>query len=121
MATNLPPQQIEDSAASTKLFFDTYGQAPLEFNAVEVDACVSFFVKKGFANDAALVVSTALLKQAKAEGQPIFRILDSLSGFNNLQLSTLVGEILNNNRTPSSVLGFRTKSASTDQSRNISA
>ena len=34
--TNLPPSVKEDSAAATKLFFDTYGQEPLEFAANDV-------------------------------------------------------------------------------------
>jgi hypothetical protein len=40
--TNLPAVEINDSAARTKLFFDTYGQEALEFNATEVDATINF-------------------------------------------------------------------------------
>jgi hypothetical protein len=119
--TNLPPRQIEDSAAGTKLFFDSYGQSPLEFNANDVNATVGFFESKGFASDASLVVSTVLLKQAKIDDTPIFKILDTLKDFNGLQLSQLVGEILNNNRTPTSTLGFRTTGVNPNQTRNISA
>lgn len=119
--TNLPASIRDDSAAGTKLFFDTYGQQPLEFNANDVSASIAFFESKGFDNDAALVVSTVLLKQAKLDGTPIFKILDTLTGFDSLQLSQLVGEILNNNRLPSSTLGFRVSSQSANQSRNISA
>jgi len=119
--TNLPARQIEDSAAGTKLFFDSYGQDPLEFNANDVSASIGFFESKGFANDAALVVSTVLLKQAKIDDTPIFEILDTLKDFNGLQLSQLVGEILNNNRTPTSTLGFRTLGVNPNQTRNIIA
>jgi hypothetical protein len=119
--TNLPARQIEDSAAGTKLFFDSYGQDPLEFNANDVSATIGFFESKGFASDAALVVSTVLLKQAKIDDTPIFKILDTLKDFNGLQLSQLVGEILNNNRTPTSTLGFRTAKVNPNQTRNISA
>jgi len=119
--TNLPARQIEDSAAGTKLFFDSYGQDPLEFNANDVSASIGFFESKGFANDAALVVSTVLLKQAKIDDTPIFEILDTLKDFNGLQLSQLVGEILNNNRTPTSTLGFRTSGVNPNQTRNIVA
>lgn len=121
MATNLPNRIIEDSAAATKLFFDSYGQQPLEFNAVDVDTTMSFFEKRGFAHDASIVVATALLKQAKIDGIPISVILDSLTGFNGIQLSTLVGEVLNNNRVPTSTLGFRTEKVVTNQTKNISA
>jgi hypothetical protein len=121
MATNLPNQAINDSAAATKLFFDTYGQQPLEFNAVDVDATIGFFERRGFSRDAALVVSSSLLKQAKLDNIPISQILDGLSGFNGLQLSTLVGEVLNNNRVPTSTLGFRTENVLTNQTKDIAA
>lgn len=119
--TNLPQNIREDGAAGTKLFFDSYGQDPLEFNANDVNATIGFFESKGFDNDAALVVSTVLLKQAKIDGTPIFKIIDTLKDFNGLQLSQLVGEILNNNRNPTSTLGFRTTGVNQNQTRNISA
>ncbi len=119
--TNLPSVSVEDSAAGTKLFFNNYGQETLEFNANDVNSTVSFFEKKGFEKDAALVVSTVLLKQAKIDGTPIYTILQSLQQFDGLGLSQVVGEILNNNRTPTSTLGFRTPDVKVTQSRNIAA
>lgn len=119
--TNLPNQQINDSGAATKLFFDTYGREALEFNTTEVDACLSFFIKKGFDQEASLTVTTVLLKQARLDNLPIFQVLDSLSSFDGLQISTLVGEILNNNRVPTSTLGFRTTPVRPNQTRNIVA
>jgi len=62
--TNLPAKQIQDSAARTKLFFDTYGKAPLEFPATDVDATVGFFTSRGFADDSAQTVALTLLKLA---------------------------------------------------------
>lgn len=121
MSTNLPPKLIEDSAAATRLFFDTYGEQPLEFNAVDVDACVAFFTGNGFEQDAAIVTSSALLKQAKIENIPIFRILDSLQQFGGIKLSALVAEILNNNRTVSSTLGYREPVTPANIIRNIHA
>jgi hypothetical protein len=118
--TNLPPQESTDSASLTKAFFDSYGQAPLEFSAIEVDSAVSFFEKRGFDKDAATITGITILKQAKLEGQPIYQILDTLQGFDSLQISSLVGEILNNNRPATSTLGFRvTGAARESQSRNI--
>jgi hypothetical protein len=119
--TNLPEFVREDSAAASKLFFETYGEQPLEFAANEVNATVAFFEKKGFANEAALVVSTVLLKQAKLDNIPIFKILDTIANFDVMKLSSLVGEILNNNRTATSVLGFRTADVRPNQIRNIYA
>jgi hypothetical protein len=120
MATNLPPGPNTDSATATTLFFDSYGEQPLEFNSTDVDAAVGFFESKGFDQDAATTTAITLLKQAKIETQPIFQILDTLKGFNNLQLSALVGEILNNNRPSTSTLGFRVANSNKiSQTRNI--
>lgn len=119
--TNLPPKQIEDSAAGTRLYFDTYGEAPLEYNATEVDACISFFQKRGFDSDAAIAVSSVLLRQAKIDSTPIFVLLDTMSGFNTVQLSALVSEIMNNNRVPTSTLGYKSEVVKTDITRNIAA
>lgn len=121
MATNLPSQTIEDSAAGTKLYFDKYGEAALEFSAVDVTLTIAFFESKGFDNDAAVVVGMTLLRQAKIDGTPIAQILDTLKAFTGIQLSQVVGEILNNNRVPTSILGFRTSDVKPNQTRNIAA
>jgi hypothetical protein len=121
MATNLPLKNIEDSAAASKLFFDVYGQFPLEFPANDVEASIGFFQAAGFDRDAAIVVSSTLLKQAKLDGTPIFTILDTVKKLSSLELSALVGEILNNNRPSTSTLGFRVVEISkANQTRNIS-
>lgn len=119
--TNLPSQQINDSAAGTKLFFDSYGQSPLEFNSNDVDVALGFFEKKGFGPESSRVLASTLLKQAKLDDTPIAVILDSLKSADQLQLSQLVGEILNNNRAAISTLGFRTTPVIPNQSRNIAA
>jgi hypothetical protein len=121
MATNLPIQTIEDSAAGTKLFFDTYGEAALEFPANDVNFTQGFFESKGFDADAASVVTMTLLRQAKIDGTPIGQILDTLKRFTGIELSQVVGEILNNNRVPTSILGFRTTDVKPNQTRNIAA
>ncbi len=121
MATNLPSKIIEDSAAGTKLYFDRYGEAAFEFSANDVTLTVSFFERAGFDSDAAATVSMTLLRQAKIDGTPIGKILDSLTGLSAINLSQLVGEILNNNRVPTSILGFRTTDVKPNQTRNIAA
>jgi hypothetical protein len=107
MATNLINESFSDSAQPTKLFFDTYGIAPLEFNAVEFDLAITFFKSKGFQEDAAVITASTILKQAKLDNMPVQKLLETLQGFTELQISALVGEILNNNRSPISTLGFR--------------
>jgi hypothetical protein len=122
MPTSLPVPSIQDSGAATKLFFDTYGKNPLEFTANDVDATTGFFTSKGFDKDAAQSTALILLKQAKIDKMPVFQILDTLKVLTGIQLSALVGEILNNNRGPSSTLGFKVKSVEKqNQTRNIYA
>ena len=118
--TNLPYTVPSDSAAGTKLYFDQYGDVPLEFPGAEVDAVIGFFKSKGFGEQAAQTTGMILLKQAKLDNMQVFKLLDTLKNFEGLQLSTLVGEILNNNRSNSSTLGFKVVSVDKyNQTRNI--
>jgi len=120
--TNLPPVPIEDSAASTKLFFDVYGREPLQFNVNDAEAAIGFFTSRGFDSDAAITTASTLLTQAKLDEVPIFKLLDTLKGLTAVELNFLIAEILNNNRGATSTLGFRIQSvAKTNQVRNISA
>ncbi len=121
MSTNLPSQVINDSGAPTILFFDSYGEAPLEFSSVDVDSTVSFFKAAGFDKDAAELTAMTILRQAKLEGEPVGVILDTIKGLGRNELSILVAEILNNNRVPTSFLGYRVPDVKTDQKRQIAA
>lgn len=113
---------MQDSAQSTKLFFDQYGREPLEFPATDVEAAIGFFQSRGFDRDAAEITSMVVLKQAKLDSVPVFRLLETLNSLDNLQISALVGEIMNNNRPSSSTLGFKTQTVNKDsQIRNIAA
>jgi len=120
--TNLPIKTDNDSAAATKAFFDTYGNLQLEFTANEVSAAIAFFQSRGFNDDASIVTAQVLLKQAKLDSVSVFKIIDTLKTFNGVQISALVAEILNNNRSVTSVLGYRLISVEKqNQTRNIFA
>jgi hypothetical protein len=122
MAINLPQSVVQDSAAPTKLFFDKYGQQALEFTANEVTASLAFFQSRGFDDDAATLTAQVILKQAKLDAVPVFKILDTLKTFNGVQISALVAEILNNNRNSTSTLGYKVVSVEKqNQTRNIYA
>jgi hypothetical protein len=123
MSTNLPKLIVEDSAQATKLFFDSYGEEPLEFPANDVEATIGFFESRGFDRDAAEITAMTVLKQAKLDSMPVYQLLDTLKKLEGTDLSALIGEILNNNRPPSSLLGFKfSPPAGTDlKTRNIAA
>lgn len=117
--TNLPAKQINDSAARTKLFFDTYGETPLEFNAIDVDSTIAFFEKRGFSDDASQVLATSILKQAKLEAISVQSVLDNIKNFDETQIGALVSEILNNNRPATSTLGYRKNLTTVSKQRNV--
>jgi hypothetical protein len=123
MRTNLPPVETgTDSAAATKLFFDEYGQSPLEFSANDVEAAIGFFMSNGFDRDAAEITAAVVLRQAKLENIPVFQLIDQLKTLDGVELSAMVGEILNNNRPSSSALGYKAANADDRfKTRNIAA
>lgn len=107
MSTSLPVSSRNDSAEGTRLFFDSYGKEPLEFSANDVAASVAFFEKQGFGETAALMISSIILKQAKLDNVPVFQLLDTLKQFDGVQLSAVITEVLNNNRSTTSTLGYK--------------
>lgn len=105
--SNLPERIVADSAAATKLFFNTYGEVGLEFASAEVDITISFFLSNGFETDAAISTALILLQRAKQEQKSVYTILDTLKFYNGIQLSAVVAQILNSNRQPTSSLGYK--------------
>jgi len=117
---NLPSVTKTDSAAGTKLFFDSYGNRPLEFGANEVNASIGFFSSKGFTEEAATITALTILKQAKIDGVPVFEILDTLKELNGIQLSGVVAQILNKSSPNTTTLGYLSVSVvKINQTRNI--
>lgn len=100
--------------------FDNYFNKKLSFPSNEVDAVVAFFQKRGFEKSSAISTATVLLNQAKLDGVKVFTLLDTLTGYNEIQLSAIVTEILNYNRLRTSVLGYKvTESKEKIERRNI--
>ena len=102
--SSLPiPAQTNDKGVTE--FFDKY-----------------FFENRGFQRSAAISTGTILLQQAKLDDIKIFKLLDTLKGFDEVKLSAVVAEVLNYNRLNSSTLGFKTTATSnTLEKRNIAA
>lgn len=122
MATNLPASSNTDSSETTKYFFDQYGEIPLTFPSNDVESAVSFFKGKGFGEEAAISTALVILKQARIDGISVFAVLDTLTGLTQLELSSVVAEILNNDRRPISVLGYRARNITKDEiERNVFA
>jgi hypothetical protein len=118
---NLPKNNtVSDSADEVKALFNQYYTGVLEFPSNEVDATVGFFEKRGFDTVSAGTISTIILQQAKIDNVKVFELLDTLKGFTDIQLSNVITEVLNYNRSKISTLGYKVSDTSTRlETRNI--
>lgn len=117
--SSLPTPVMTNDKGVTN-FFDKYFTEKLSFASNEVDAVIGFFEKRGFEKAAAISTGTILLQQAKLDDIKVFVLLDTLKGFDETKLSTVVAEVLNYNRLNSSVLGFKnTSTVNTLEKRNV--
>lgn len=106
--SNLPLQAVKKrSDKEINQFYDRYYSKQLSFSSSDVDSVIGFFTKRGFEESSAIAVGTTLLEQSKIDEVPIFKVLDTLNGLEELQLSAVVTEILNYNRSRTSVLGYK--------------
>jgi hypothetical protein len=119
VSSNVPIEST-DSAEPVKTFFDKYFVEPISLPAGEIDAVIGFFDKRGFDKTAATNISTILLAQARLDAVPVFRLLDTLKGISDAELSNIVTEILNVNRSKISTLGFKVENTQNQfEKRNI--
>ena len=117
---NLPPSLTSDSSEEVRSFFDRYFQHQITFPSNQIDAVIGYFVKRGFQEQAAKSTAIVLLNQARGDNVSVFKLLDTLKGLTDIQLSQVVTEILNIYRERSSMLGFKViKTDETTESRNI--
>jgi len=65
-----------------------------------------YFNSKGFDITAAEAISTIIMRQARQDSYDPMKILDSLRGLSDVELSGIVAEILNYNRLSTSSLGI---------------
>jgi hypothetical protein len=119
--SSLPQQKPENySDRDVRKFFNRYFTKTLSFPANQIDAVVGFFENRGFDNTAAVSTAIVLLEQAKLDDINAFKLLDTLKGLSEVELSRVVAQVLNYNRPRSSSLGFqRLLSQNTLESRNI--
>lgn len=112
--------QTADSATEVKEFFNKYFSKKISVTSNQVDSVVGYFRKRGFDTTSAVAVATVLLQQAKIDNVNIFKVLDTLQGLDQVQLSKLVATILNTNRSKTSSIGYKIENtAFTSERRNI--
>jgi len=91
----------------TPEYFNNFYDIEISYNPGEVDAVIGYFLKRGFDKTAAINTASVLLQQAKIDELNVQRLIDTLKGVTDVQLSLIVAQILNFNRSKTSVLGFR--------------
>lgn len=95
----------------TTEFFNTFYDIEISYNPSEVDAVIGYFLKRGFQKTSAINTASVLLQQAKIDNLNVQVLIDTLKGVSDVQLSLIVAQILNFNRSKTSVLGFRDESS----------
>lgn len=117
---NLPRLENIDSADEVKQFLDRYFTSSLSFPSNQVDAVIGYFENRDFDKVSAQTIGTVLMQQAKLDDVNVFELLDTLKGLDTLQLSAVVTEVLNYNRSKISTLGYRLNTATDKlETRNV--
>jgi hypothetical protein len=119
--SNLPQEKPQNySDRDVREFFNRYFTKTLTFPSNQIDAVVGFFEKRGFDNTAAVSTAIVLLEQAKLDDINAFKLIDTLKGLSDVELSRVVAQVLNYNRPRCSSLGFqKTSQRDTFEQRNI--
>ncbi len=97
----------KDNSDSQRRYFNNYYDTPINHTPSEVDAVIGHFRKRGFDEVAAINTATVLLQQADIDEVPVFQLIDTLKGATEVQLSNIVAQILNLNRSRTSRLGYK--------------
>ena len=110
-----------DSGEEVKEFYNKYFTEKISVSSNKIDAVVGFFEKRGFDDISAANVATVLIQQSIIDNVEIFTLLDTLKGLDDVQISGLVAEVLNYNRSKNSIIGFKVDTANRVELRNIVA
>ena len=122
ITSNLPitTDTTTDSGKPVKTFFDNYYEKASSYPSDQVDAVVGFFKSRGFNDMSANSTTIVLLHQSKSDNVDIFKVLDTLIGLTDIQLSSVVAQVLNFNRQSTSILGYKqTNTGDYLEQRNI--
>jgi hypothetical protein len=117
--SSLPNEKKTDRANNTNKLLNRYYNQEIYYTPSEVDAVVGYFQKRGFDEVAAVNTAALILQQAGVDKIPAFELLDTLKGINDVQLSNVIAQILNLNRSSCSTIGYRITVPDLTEQRNI--
>lgn len=109
----------KDSAKNTLDFFENYNKQQINLKSSDIDQFQSLLVKKGMQELAARETTTLILKQCNIDEVDPQTIYTQLKETPNMELTDLLGEILNINRPVSSTLGTKLNFGDNNAKRNI--
>ena len=109
------------STEPTTEYYKNFFETDISYNPEEIDATIGYFLKRGFDKVAAINTASVILQQAKIDKLNVQQLLDTLSGVTDVQLSVIVAQILNINRSKTSAIGFAKKEVDLDlfDQRNV--
>ena len=109
------------STEPTPEYYKNFFETDIAYNPEEIDATIGYFLKRGFGKVAAINTASVILQQAKIDNLNVQQLLDTLSGVTDVQLSVIVAQILNLNRSKTSAIGFVQKPTDTElfDQRNV--
>lgn len=118
--TNLPDTENKKDTNVNQRLGDDGISSNLSFPTNEFDAVIGFFENRGFGQIASRAVASTLLRQAKIDSVNVFKLIETLKGTSDLELNSVVTEVLNRNREKTSLLGFKNQGNSNKlEKRNI--
>ena len=102
----------ETATEDTLVYFNNYysNNNTVSYLPIDVDAVIGYFLNRGFEKVAAVNTAGVLLEQSKRDSVPVFKLIDTLKGINDVQLSNIVAQIINANRRKTSSVGYRQQS-----------
>lgn len=103
--TNVPYADNK-SADSTVQSFNSFYSNPVELHSGNLNAITGFFTSRGFDPAAAQAIAVIIMTQSKKEGYNPMQVLDTLKGYESVEISAFVTTILNYNRYKTSFLGY---------------
>ena len=103
--TNIPYGNIKASD-STVQAFNNYFANPIELHSGTLNAITGFFTARGFEEQSAQAIAVIIMTQSKKDKLNAMAVLDTLGGYDTVEISAFVTTLLNFNRYKTSFLGF---------------
>jgi len=117
--SSLPKENKTDRANDTGKLLNRYYNQEIYYTPSEVDAVIGYFQKRGFDQVAAVNTAAVILQQAGVDKIPVFELIDTLKGINDVQLSNVIAQILNLSRSSCSTIGYKIPTIDLIEQRNI--